>query len=60
MNIADIYEAVYFCTYDTLMAWAFRKACGCPQPAPRSSTFVKVDRYREADRLMRQRYGVRM
>ena len=60
MNIADIYEAVYFCTADTLMAFAFRKAVGCPQPKRRGRSSARVDKYAGADKLMGQRYGVRM
>ena len=60
MNIADIYEAVYLCSYDTLVAWAFRRAVGCPQPARRGRALARVDRYAGAPQLMRQRVGVRM
>ena len=59
MNIADIYEAVYLCNADTLMAYAFRKAVGCPQHKPVAKLTARVDRYADAGRLMGQRHGVR-
>lgn len=60
MTYEDIRAAVRRCKVDTLMAYAFRKACGIPQPKTRGRTTAKVDRYAGAAGLMRQRYGVRM
>ena len=64
MTIADIYEAVWFCTVETLMADAFRRAVGLPTwrarapqaVAPRRSAYAGVD----FERLMREPRGVRM
>ena len=64
MTIADIYEAVYLCPYDTIIANAFRKACGLPAlqskkprvASERKSSYAEID----WDQFMRQPYGVRM
>ena len=60
MTIEELYMAVLDCRADTLMAYSFRKACGLPQPVRRGSIAAKTDRYRDVEKLMRQRYGVRM
>lgn len=60
MTIAEIYEAVSLCNADTLMAYAFRQAVGCPQPRRRGRSSARVNRFADAERLMGQRYGVRM
>jgi len=60
MTTAEIYEAVIRCNADTLMAFAFRRAVGCPQPKQRGRTSARLNRYADAERLMGQRYGVRM
>lgn len=64
VNWGDIYEAIYLCTADTLMADAFREAAGFPRKpmrgcevvAPRKSVYAGVD----WGKLMGQRRGVRM
>ena len=60
MTIADIYEAVYMCNADTLIAFAFRRAVGCPQPPRRGRAKAFVDRFADAEKLMKQRHGVSM
>ena len=60
MNVADIYEAVKTCNADTLMAFAFRRVFGLPQPKRRGRSSARVDRFADAKRLMKQRHGVRM
>ena len=64
MTIADIYEAVYFCTCDTIIANAFRKACGLPVMRPREQRAVPERKSSYADidwgRLMTERRGVRL
>ena len=41
MTQADIVEAVYLSCADTYMAWAFRRAVGCPGPAPKTGWSVR-------------------
>ena len=64
MTIADIYEAVYLCTYDTTIANAFRKACGFPVKQPREQRAVpkRKSSYADVDweHLMTERRGVRL
>ena len=47
VTIADIVETIYLSNADTLMAWAFRRAVGCPAPAGRGgwSRRADADRY---------------
>ena len=64
-TIADIYEAVWYSTADTVMADAFRRAVGLPPRASRGDAMVALAResvYAGVDfeRLMGQRHGVRM
>jgi len=47
--------------YDTALSRAMLRALGVPIPhRPRPGSIVRMDRYAGAERLMDQRYGVRM
>ena len=46
--------------YDTAMSRAMLRALGVEPPPPRVANTPGGDRYRGADKLMRQRYGVRL
>ena len=47
--------------YDTALSRAMLRALGVPIPhRARPGSIVSVDRYADAERLMGQRYGVRM
>lgn len=64
VNWGDIYEAIYLCEADTVMARAFRKAAGMPcmpDVGPRVA-YARESSYADVDfgKLMGQRYGVRM
>lgn len=64
VNWGDIFEAIYLCSADTVMADAFRRAAGLP-PYRRRTARVAYERkstYADVDfeKLMGQRYGVRM
>ena len=64
VNWGDIYEVIYLCSADTLMADAFRRAVGLPTKHrcnhriayDRKSVYADID----FERLMKQPYGVRM
>ena len=60
MTRTEIAEAVRRCGADTLVARAFRLAVGVPGPARKGRASARLDRYGEAESLMRQSYGVRM
>lgn len=54
MTLEEIRKAVEQSSSTTQMAWAFRKALGIEQVAPRLRTHTK----RHYEKLMHQRYGV--
>mgnify|MGYP007056208370 CR=1 FL=1 len=64
VNWGDIYEIIYICEADTIVANAFRRAVGLPMKSKRGGMPVKNRRsvYADVDfeELMGQRYGVRM
>lgn len=64
VNWGDIYEAVYLCSADTVVADAFRQAARLPQKhkQDRRIAYDRKSSYADVDfeRLMDQRYGVRM
>ncbi|MBQ9002376.1 MAG: hypothetical protein IJ087_11030 [Eggerthellaceae bacterium] len=60
MGIGEIYALVYANKARTVVASAFRRALGIPNPPTRGRVSVRRDRYRGTARAMRQRYGVRL
>lgn len=63
MSLRDIAERVTKSDADTITARAFRRALGIPNRTRGGGTrgaYARADRYRGAERIMRQRYGVRL
>lgn len=62
VNWGDIYEAIYLCGADTVIADAFRRAVGLPKRHKRGCriAYDLLGSYHGVDfeRLMKQRHGV--
>lgn len=60
MGIGEIYAIVRDNHAQTVVAFAFRRVFGIPNPPRRGRVLARRDRYGGAARIMRQRYGVRL